>query len=415
MGNGPVRVMIFCDHIGYPGNVIHGPARWLSYTVPLFDPNKVRVDMAVLGQDHAFRKELENAGIRVIMLNRSRNDIRSFTDIMKIMFRYKTDVVYLMGMKSCIVGRIAARVLGCKAIINLRDTNPLTRGERLIMRLLAGTTDLAIGCSEEVAEFAVTEFSIARSKSVALPNGLPVAKYRQHGQNARTCARRRLELEGRDYAVGVIGRLAPSKGHVQLLRSFAKVVTRVECAKLCVIGDGALREDLVELARELNLQRHVIFLGHLDNVAELLPGLDIVTFGSLWGEGRSIACMEAIASCRPVVAFDVTGINNVVINGETGILVHKGDLDALAEAIVRLHTDRALYEAMVHKCDEMRHAFDVAEHPRKLEQACLAVREGWEMQRIRGIFEEGLVDTRQAYSAPRPSVRPPSAEQIRHT
>jgi len=89
----------------------------------------------------------------------------------------------------------------------------------------------------------------------------------------------------------------------------------------------------------------VVFLGLRDDVADLLPLFDLVVLPSL-NEGMGRAAVEALAAGRPVVGSRISGIQNVVRDGETGLLVPPGDPAALAQAIVRCLRDRPLRDAM---------------------------------------------------------------------
>jgi glycosyltransferase involved in cell wall biosynthesis len=105
-------------------------------------------------------------------------------------------------------------------------------------------------------------------------------------------------------------------------------------------GEGAERPRLEARARSLGVADRVHFLGHRDDVPELLAACDLFVLPSLY-EGLPLSVLEAMAASRPVVATDVGGTGEAVVQGETGLLVRPGAPAELGEAIRALLGDRA--------------------------------------------------------------------------
>lgn len=112
-------------------------------------------------------------------------------------------------------------------------------------------------------------------------------------------------------------------------------------ARLVMVGDGPLRPTLEARARDLGLNGAVRFLGAVPRAASFLPHFDVFVLSSVW-EGMSNSLLEAMAAGRPVVATRVGGNPEVVVDGETGLLVPPRDPRALADAVLRLLGDPAL-------------------------------------------------------------------------
>jgi glycosyltransferase involved in cell wall biosynthesis len=144
------------------------------------------------------------------------------------------------------------------------------------------------------------------------------------------------------------GRLVHDKGCDILLHAFANVVARVPRARLLIAGDGAQRPALEQLVDSLDLRGAVQMLGLLDwaQVQARLAGAWVQVAPSRMIEAFGLAAAEAMMRGTAVVASDRGGLCEVVRHGETGLLVPGGDVAALADAIVRLLTDRALAERM---------------------------------------------------------------------
>lgn len=146
-----------------------------------------------------------------------------------------------------------------------------------------------------------------------------------------------------------VGRLAAKKGLHHLIDALAELSARFPDARLTIVGDGPIRDELAAQAERLGLSGRVTFLGMIPNAD--LPGLfaraDLFAVPSIIDqtgdrEGLPVSILEAAASGVPVVASDVGGISDFVEDGVTGLLVPPGDPSALAGAMARLLGDRDL-------------------------------------------------------------------------
>jgi phosphatidylinositol alpha-mannosyltransferase len=138
-----------------------------------------------------------------------------------------------------------------------------------------------------------------------------------------------------------LGRLEPRKGLVVLLRALPQVLRAIPDAQLEIAGTGPLETEARALVRRLGIGSSVSFLGYLPG-AELpacYARADVYCAPALGGEAFGIVLLEAMAGGAAVVASDITGYNEVVEPGTSGLLVPPGDSPALARAIIRLLTD----------------------------------------------------------------------------
>ena len=147
--------------------------------------------------------------------------------------------------------------------------------------------------------------------------------------------------------MGAVSRLSPEKGFAYLLRALGLLRDRGIDLEVVLAGDGPSRVELERLTDDLRLRDRVRFLGEVahSDVPAVLADLDIFTMPSTW-EGFGVSALEASAMELPVVASNIHGIPDVVIDGETGILVPPTDVEALATAIERLAVNAELRRAM---------------------------------------------------------------------
>jgi len=135
-----------------------------------------------------------------------------------------------------------------------------------------------------------------------------------------------------------VGRLIPIKGHVVLLRAFRQVLDELPEARLDIAGRGPLQHGLKDLARELGLGDAVRFLGHVTPIQAAVEGSFAVVVPSL-GEGFRMVALEAMERARPVIAAAIGGLEDLVRDGETGLLVPAGEAEPLARAMLELASD----------------------------------------------------------------------------
>ena len=142
-----------------------------------------------------------------------------------------------------------------------------------------------------------------------------------------------------------IGRLIPIKGHVVLLRAFAAARAEVPELTLDIAGRGSLEPALKALARELEIDDAVRFRGFVSPIADAIDASALVVVPSL-GEGFGLVALEEMERARPVLAAEIGGLGELVVHGETGLLVPSGEAAPLAEALVELARDPERRRAM---------------------------------------------------------------------
>jgi glycosyltransferase involved in cell wall biosynthesis len=145
--------------------------------------------------------------------------------------------------------------------------------------------------------------------------------------------------------VGNVAALVPHKGQRHLIEAAAIVVTKVPDARFVIAGDGELRPVLERQIKERRLEKHVFLVGFRPDILSVHKAFDVFVMSSVT-EGLGTSLLDAMACAKPVVATTAGGMPEVVVEGETGVLVPPRDHEAMADAIVRLLRDRALRSRM---------------------------------------------------------------------
>jgi glycosyltransferase involved in cell wall biosynthesis len=189
-------------------------------------------------------------------------------------------------------------------------------------------------------------YGVDAAKVRIVPNGVDPEKFKPVAETDREGGRRRFGL-GSEPCVLFVGSLIPRKGLPFLVEAAKKIVKKYSGTKFVIVGEGPLKNQLLSNLETANLSGNFKFLGNLKE--DMLPALyncaDVFALPSIQ-EGQGIVLLEAQASARPVVAFDVGGVNEAVRNGETGLLVKRGSSEELADALLKLLSDKALREKM---------------------------------------------------------------------
>ena len=204
-------------------------------------------------------------------------------------------------------------------------------------------------------------------------NGVDIESLRKRKVD-RIQKRREIGVENECSLIVTAGRLVPVKGQTYLISALAQVITEIPNIRLVFLGDGELRGELSGQVKTLGLGKHVLFLGMRNDVPEIISCSDLFVLPSI-NEGFGVVLLEAMAMKCPIVATNVGGVPEVVLDGETGILVPPRDPVQLARGIVRLLKDRSL-------------AFQMAECGYQRLEACFDIRET--VSKIEHLYKELL-------------------------
>jgi len=252
--------------------------------------------------------------------------------------RETVDILHTNSMLAHFYGALAARLAGVPCLWHLQDIVD----DRQLFGILKKALNLAgrflphriVVVSKPVAEIFD---SSASSKIRIIPNGTDVARYSSNGAGKRI--RSELDIGPQDPVVGIVGRIVHWKGHQDFLHAAQKVYEQIPQCRFLVVGDAsfgspAYERRMRELAKELGLEKVVIFTGFRADVPDLIATMDLVVNASRSPEPFGLSVIEAMAAGKPVVGTNAGGIPEIVVNGVTGTLVPMKDVVALERAIV---------------------------------------------------------------------------------
>jgi glycosyltransferase involved in cell wall biosynthesis len=257
------------------------------------------------------------------------------------------DLIHTNGLKAHLIGGIAGRLIGVPVIWHVRDFPPPGRSGKLIERGARMLPARVLANSDAVAS------AIGRDRGVRVTrvyNPIDMVAFRP--DRPRDRVRAELGVDSDAPLVGMVAHLTPWKGHEAFLQIARRVADRVPSSRFIVAGgsiyetDGhnGYREALVRQAESLGLTDRLRFVGSRNDIPDVMAALDVLVHCPEAPEpfGRSVA--EAMASGLPVVSARSGGLSEIVVDGETGLLMTPGDVDGFAAGVVRLLEDVSLHK-----------------------------------------------------------------------
>ncbi len=212
-----------------------------------------------------------------------------------------------------------------------------------IEKEVAKEANLIVTVSQYSLQKLVQLYEVDEAKIRVVPNGVDTQTFKP----AEDCEGIKDVVGGSsDHVVLFVGNLIPRKGLHYLIEAAKDVVKGMEDAKFVVVGDGPLKSHLIAYSKEQGVADNFVFLGSVpdDLLHRLYSCADVFASPSIQ-EGQGITLLEAQATGKPVVAFNVTAIKEVVKNKETGLLVEP-DSRKLADALLTLLSNQSLREKM---------------------------------------------------------------------
>jgi L-malate glycosyltransferase len=262
---------------------------------------------------------------------------RRFTSYLK---QHRIEIVHSHDFYSNIFGMSGAALAGVRGrIASKRETTGTrTLAQRTIERNAFRLAHAVVANAGAVKDHLIEE-GVREEKIAVIYNGIDLTRFNLNGSAGDALTRLNLErVSGRPIVTMVANFEYRIKDHPMLLRAAQRVIREVPEAVFVIAGEGELREETERLAVELGVQDACLFTGRCASVPDLLAASDICVLSSQ-AEGFSNSILEYMAAARAVVATNVGGASEAIVEGETGHLVSAGDDAAMAQRLVSLLRD----------------------------------------------------------------------------
>ena len=308
-----------------------------------------------------FTERIEREGFKVYNLPFSRNplnisNLKAFLMLYRIMKKNNYITLHTHTPVASFVGRIAAKIAGVSHIIySVHGFHFHEYGSKIknfiyyrLEKFAGESTDVLITTNKDDYKIALDRKIVPNGKVYYVKGvGVDLGRFNpeKYDLNFTQSYRKSLGIKERDFVIITIAELTRRKNLVDLIETFLMITHDFANTKLLIVGDGALFNKISSLITERNLQDRIILLGRRNDIPELLSISNGFVLTSI-REGLPRSVMEAMAMEKPVVAYNIRGVRDLVEDGVNGFLVPFGDVKALSEKIIYLMKHPAIIEEM---------------------------------------------------------------------
>ncbi len=292
------------------------------------------------------------------------NDVRAYFKIKKHIQSAHYDIVHTHGAKSGLIGRIAAWRCGIKTIVHTYHGHvfhsyyngflsaSIIRMERLLGRITTKVVAISLHQSKELTEIYKI---VPLHKIIIIPLGVDIDAFQADAETERSNFRNAYQLKNDEIAIALIGRLVPVKNPSFFIDIVLRTVKDKLPVKFFVIGDGILKSDMQHQLEKNNMlwsendglenNAPIIFTSWIKNIIPALHAMDIIALTSL-NEGTPLSIIEAQICGKPVVASNVGGVRDTLIDASTGFIVERHDVNLFYDKLKMLITNEKLRSEM---------------------------------------------------------------------
>lgn len=331
-----------------------GAEKLIVDVVPKYKHLGLDVDVLLFdGKDTPFKRQLENAGIKVFSLGYG-GSVYNPLYILKLMpYLRKYDIVHTHNTAPQLfaaLGSVLCSVVLCTTEHTTSNRRRDWKWYRPIDKWMYSRYKKVICISDSTEENLRKSIDSNSDKICTIYNGIDFESY----DKASPIAKDSITPDINRKVIAMVAGFRYQKDQETLIRAMSYVPKDVE---LWLIGDGERRTIIEQCVKEKGLENRVRLLGIRNDIPSILKTVDIVVQSSHW-EGFGLAAVEGMAAGKPVVASNVAGLSQVV--SAAGVLFPLGDDKALADILNKLLTDYKYYNTVKGRCVKRAHKFDIS-------------------------------------------------------
>ena len=297
-----------------------------------------------------FRERLGKMGIATLDVSLSGPyDISGYMELARIIRKWKPDLLHvnLPGTYDAQAGLVtlAAWLANCRSIVTTEHLAMVegTWKRRLAKRFSNLFVRAVVSIAQSNLEFLTRTSRVPLSRIVVIHNGVNIAEL---DKAVPSHVRSILGLDASTFVFAIVGSLVARKGHRYLLKAITNLcIAGYGQVALLIVGEGEEGVSLKRECSELGLDGKVFFLGQRDDIQSVMLDIDCLIVPSTM-EGMPFVILEAMVASKPVIASRIYGIPEVIVEGETGLLIPPRDVDSLCVAMRRMVEDPALSRKM---------------------------------------------------------------------
>ncbi|MBE3591907.1 MAG: glycosyltransferase family 4 protein [Thermoanaerobacter sp.] len=279
----------------------------------------------------------------------SLSNIRALNQLIKVMRENKFSLVHVHTPVGAFLGRLAAKITNTKPVLYTAHGFHFYKGAPLknwliyytMEKIAAHWTDGLITMNEEDFDIA-KKFKLRRKDVVFYVHGvgIDIERYSRNDEERRKKLRGKLGFSEDDILILTVAEINTNKNHMQIIDAI-KTFKNYSNIYYLIVGTGEKEKELKNYVLISNLGNRIKFLGYREDIPEILNIIDIFALTSL-REGLPRAIMEAMTAGKPIIATNVRGNRDLVVDGVNGYLVPVNDVEATAKAITKLASNKNL-------------------------------------------------------------------------
>jgi glycosyltransferase involved in cell wall biosynthesis len=296
---------------------------------------------------------------------------RTYKKLINYVKKNKIDIIHTHLYLPDIYGfLIKISVPGIKFITTKHNTNAFRKKFfwGFLDKILSLPANHIIAVSESVKTF-ISRFEYIPSRKInVIYHGINIDRFSKSTDIQTT--RSKLNINKRDFVIGIAGRITEQKGHRYLLEAMSMLNSKYKNVKLLIIGVGELLGEMKRIAYELGIAENVIFMGFREDLAELYSIMDVFCLPSVY-EGLGLVLVEAMFCGTIVIGSSIHGITEIINDGINGFLVPPADSNALANTLIRVYKNDFDRKEMIGHGKKTALRFDFRKNLKKIEDLYL--------------------------------------------
>jgi len=313
-------------------------------------------------------EQIEENGVEIIEIGDFNGPFHweKHKKIQKIIDDFKPHIIHGAVYEGVTMAAINGFIKRVPIILLEETSDPQNRSGKanMLLRFLSFAADKFIAIAPNVADYLRNTAKVSSKKVITINNGVQIP--RQVSESEIEICKQQYGIMPGDFVVGTVGRLYNDHKKITDIVEAINILKAFDKIKLLIVGSGGDEELIKQKAIDLGVKDRVIFSGYQFDTAPFYKLMDVFCIASQ-REGFGLVAAEAMLHKLPVIATRVGGLQNVVVDGETGILIRPHQPQEIADAILKLYNSRDLlanyaergYQRAVQNYTEERYVNDV--------------------------------------------------------
>jgi len=280
------------------------------------------------------------------------NKALNLSAVIKLVYYIKRKSINIVHTHSSVdsrTGGIAGKIAGIKVVRSRHISVPVSKSFFTWFQY-AKIADKLITSGEFIREKLINENNIPPNQIVSAPAGVDETLFRFNVESEDI--REKFKLKDTYYIIGMVSVIRSWKGHEYVIKAMPNLIKKIPNIHLLIVGDGPVKDQVLELIKKLSLEKYITLTGHQPNPVPFYKVMDIVILPSYAGEATSQTLPQAMLMKIPIVSTNIGGLPEVVINKKTGLVVRPKNSNDIYNNIFEIFSNKKLRDSIVKKAEQ---------------------------------------------------------------